>query len=79
MTEPIYIHIDAEKTGKNLDRLLKEKGIRKAQVGDVIGVNFQAVYKWIYGACLPKVDNLIALSLLLDESIEDILVWERVS
>lgn len=45
----------------------------------MIGVNFQAVYKWIYGACLPKVDNLIALSLLLNESIEDILVWERVS
>ena len=58
--------IDSAATGKNIMRLRLEQGLT---VRDV-----QAIYKWQSGKSLPTVDNLYALSALLDVRMDEILV-----
>lgn len=67
--------IDLAATGKNILRLRREKGLT---VRDMQGYfRFEeprAIYKWQSGQSLPTVDNLLALSRLLEASMEEILV-----
>ncbi len=72
-----YPTINLKKTGENLKRIRKEKGVTVAQICEAMGFeNPQSVYKWQRGMTLPSVDNLFALSRLLGITIEDILVEE---
>ncbi len=67
--------IDIPATGTNINRLRKEKGYSAQQVADFMGFAFPgAVYKWERGETLPSVDNLYALSRLLEVPIDEILV-----
>ena len=67
--------IDLAATGKNILRLRLAKGLT---VRDMQGyfrfVEPRAIYKWQSGQSLPTVDNLLALSHLLEVSMEEILV-----
>lgn len=70
--------INVEATGKNIDKLMKERRLSKRDVQAVCGfTTVQTIYKWVYGKCLPTVDNLLVLSYLFDVTIDDILVIER--
>ena len=75
MHEQPFPVIDLEATGKNILRLRREKGL---SVRDMQGFfRFEeprAIYKWQSGQSLPTVDNLLALSKLLEVSMEEILV-----
>lgn len=74
----VYPTIDLVKTGQNIARIRKEKGITVAQICEVMGFeNPQSVYKWQRGSTLPSVDNLYALSRLLGTAMEEILVEEE--
>ena len=56
----------------------KENGIRVAALCEYMGgISEQAVYKWERGACLPTIDNLLALSHLYHVQMEDLLVYEE--
>lgn len=56
----------------------KENGIRVAALCEYMGgISEQAVYKWERGACLPTIDNLLALSHLYHVQMEDLLVHEE--
>lgn len=67
--------IDMAATGENITRLRKERGLTVRNVQDWFGFEEpQAIYKWQQGKSLPTVDNLYALSALLDVHMEDILV-----
>ena len=72
--------IDPVATGKNIMRLRQQKGLT---VRDMQGYfRFEeprAIYKWQSGQSLPTVDNLLALSILLDVSMEDILVHKTIN
>ena len=73
-----YPTIDLIKTGENIARIRKEKGITVARICEVMGFeNPQSVYKWQRGSTLPSVDNLYALSRLLGTTMEEILVEEE--
>ena len=70
--------INVEATGKNIDKLMKERRLSKRDVQAVCGfTTVQTIYKWVHGKCLPTVDNLLVLSYLFDVTIDDILVIER--
>lgn len=70
-----YPMIDMKGTGENMKMVLMKKGISVADVGKEIGVSDKSVvYKWTRGDSLPDINNLLALSMLLDVSINDILV-----
>ena len=70
-----YPVIDPVLTGTNLKRLIRGSGNTVAGVGRQLGIaDRSTMYKWLRGDALPGIDNLLALSLLLDVSINDILV-----
>ena len=67
--------IDIEKTGHNIDRIRKEKGISIKEMQEIFGFStVNAVYNWISGKRLPSIDNLVILSSVFDMTINDILV-----
>lgn len=67
--------IDPVATGKNILSLRKEKGLTVRDLQAFFGFEEpQAIYRWQYGKTLPSVDNLFALSSILEVPIERILV-----
>ncbi len=71
----MYLSIQPKETGKQIKKLLVEKGFTVKDVQGAMGFeNPQAIYKWISGRSLPSLDNFVILSRLLHTSIEDILV-----
>lgn len=70
-----YPIIDMKKTGENIRRLRLQNGVRVKDIAEFMGFSeLQAIYKWQRGDCLPTVDNLFALSRILNTTIEGILV-----
>lgn len=69
--------INVEETGMRIDVLIHESEYSVRDISEELGFeNPQAVYKWMQGKTLPKLDNLVALAAILDVSIDDILVIE---
>ena len=67
--------IDVNATGANIARLRKQRGLSVRDLQAYFGFEEpQAIYKWQRGICLPKVDNLLALSALLGVPMEQILI-----
>ena len=72
--------IDPVETGRNIVRLRKERGF---SVKDIQAwFNFEeprAIYKWQTGQSLPSIDNLYALSVLLDVPMDSVIVGSNTS
>ncbi|MBQ6972924.1 MAG: hypothetical protein IJP86_11305 [Synergistaceae bacterium] len=69
--------IDMQRTGRNIEKCRKDSGLTVRDLQEYFGFEYpQAIYKWQHGECLPAVDNLLALSLLLGVSMEALLVYE---
>ena len=67
--------IDMVETGRNIMRLRRERGMSVRDVQAWFGfAEPQAIYRWQSGKTLPSVDNIYALSALLEVPLEDILV-----
>lgn len=67
--------IDPIATGENILRLRMLRGISVREMQLYFGFESpQAIYKWQHGHSLPSVDNLYALSALLEVPMEQILV-----
>ena len=72
--------IDLPATGDNIRRLRQTKGLSVRDLQQFFGFEEpQAIYKWQRGQSLPTVDNLYALSALLDVPMNDILVAANLS
>ena len=70
-----YPVIDSLGTGTNLRALIINSGYSVAGIGRALGIaDMSTIYKWLRGDALPGIDNMLALSILLDVSINDILV-----
>ena len=67
--------INTVATGQNINRMRIGAGMTVKDMQEVFGFTTpQAIYKWQRGKSLPSVDNLYALSALLDVSMDDIIV-----
>ena len=67
--------IDPVATGKNILRLRNARGMSVRDMQAFFGFDApQAIYKWQQGTSLPTVDNLYALSALLEVPMEEILI-----
>ena len=53
------------------------KGLSQEQLGEQLGVSFQAVSTWEQGKCLPDSDRLPALSKALDLSLDSLFAEEE--
>ncbi len=70
-----YPTIDLEATGRQILRLRKARGLSVRDLQTYFGFDApQAIYKWQKGLTLPSVDNLYALSILLEVPMNTILV-----
>ena len=75
MYRRVFPVIDPVATGKNIVRLRQARGMTVKDLQQWFGFEEpRAIYKWQQGQTLPSVDNLIALSALLEVPVEDILV-----
>jgi len=73
----IFPIINLCKTGENIHTLREAKGLSVRKLQSMLGfATPQAIYKWQQGLTLPSVDNLVALSSILEVPIEAILVVE---
>lgn len=71
--------IDMAKTGQNIVNLRKQAGLSVKDLQDAFGFGTpQAIYKWQQGLALPTIDNLVALAALLDVTIDDILITDKI-
>lgn len=75
MRNTMFPTIDLAATGANITRLRKDRGLSVRDLQSYFGFEEPvAIYKWQKGATLPTVDNLYALSALLDVPMNEILV-----
>ena len=67
--------INMAATGANIKALIKNKGLRVADVQIRCGFNTpQAIFKWMRGDAMPSIDNLVILAHLLGVTIDQIIV-----
>ncbi len=70
-----YVQIDKEATGKNIKRLMAEKGISVSEVSNFLSLSCkQTVYRWLRGETFPNTENGINLALLLGVTIDNIYI-----
>lgn len=71
-------HINVERTGENIKRLMLGRELSVRDIYTLLGfANPTAVYKWFRGDALPAIDNLVILADLFECAIDDILIIER--
>ena len=74
----VTVRINMIKTGNNISRLRKERGLSIKEIQEAMGFNTpQAIFKWQRGEALPTVDNLAVLSELFNTTIDEIVVKEK--
>lgn len=69
--------MDSKLVGAQIARLRKEKGLTQNDLGDRLGVSFQAVSKWERGETLPDTAILLDLANALETSVDFILTGGR--
>lgn len=71
-----YPVIDPVATGERINTFRKNRGFSVVSLRDYLGLSTtNAIYKWLKGESLPTLDNFLALSLLLDVSMNDLIVY----
>lgn len=67
--------IDTVGTGKNIQKLRKQKGLSVKDLQDIFAFSTpNAIYKWQRGIALPTIDNLIVLAAVFQVTIDEILI-----
>ncbi len=66
--------MNIEKIGEQIAILRKAKGITQSELGERIGVSFQAVSKWERGETLPDITILPDLAKILETTVDFILI-----
>ena len=69
--------VDVKLTGRNIASLRAVRGISVRDLQEMLGIATpQAIYKWQRGETLPSIENLAALSCVLEVPIDEILAFE---
>ena len=67
--------IDMTATGQNINRMRTEAGMSVKDMQRAFGfATPQAIYKWIHGAAMPTIDNLVILAALFGVTMDDIVI-----
>lgn len=70
--------INLRETGINLHRIMDKRGITPKDIREYLNLtSVQSVYNWCNGLNMPTIDNLYALSQLLQVSIDEIVCGNR--
>lgn len=66
--------MNTSKIAEQISALRKSKGLTQNELGERVGVTFQAVSKWERGETLPDITLLPDLAKVLETSIDNILL-----
>ena len=67
--------IDMVATGRNIAMLRQAAGLTVKDLQIIFGfATPQAIYKWQHGTAMPTIDNLVALAMIFDVTVDDIIV-----
>ena len=67
--------IDMVATGRNIAVLRQAAGLTVKDLQVIFGfATPQAIYKWQHGTAMPTIDNLVALAMIFDVTVDDIIV-----
>ncbi len=69
-----YPVIDTDATGRNIDHMIRNSGYSVADIADYLGTTNSLVYRYMRGDVLPSTDRLLALSVLLGVTVNDLLI-----
>lgn len=70
--------IDKKRTGKQIRRIMEQKNITVKQLQVYLNLAcVQSVYHWLEGSSMPTIDNLYAMSVLFEVSIDDMVCGNR--
>ncbi len=62
-------------TGRNIAVLRQAAGLTVKDLQIIFGfATPQAIYKWQHGTAMPTIDNLVALAMIFDVTVDDIIV-----
>ena len=69
-----YLVIDLHSTGARINELRRERGITVDELRIYLGMNNpNSIYKWFRGEVLPTLENMYALSVILEVPIDEII------
>lgn len=72
-----YPTIDMVATGENINKIRKARGISVMDLQEYFGMNNRnSIYKWFRGESLPTLENLYALSVYLEVSMDELVIHE---
>lgn len=70
--------IDFKKTGSNIKQLCRQQKYSPTDIKNHLRLScVQTVYKWFQGENIPSIENFYALSMLLEVSMEDLIVLKK--
>ena len=69
-----YPVINLEATVRNIRNIILERNISVADISSFLGINRSSVYKVMRGEAVFSLDNMFALSTLLDTTVNDMIV-----
>ena len=76
--ENMFPKINLRETGINLQRIMDKRGITPKAIKEFLNLgSVQTIYNWCNGLNMPTVDNLYALSQLLQVPIDEIICGNR--
>ena len=67
------MNVDPAKTGRQIAAMRKALGLTQSELGDRLGVSYQAVSKWERGEALPDVGLLLDLAGVLRTTVDSLL------
>ncbi|WP_141503136.1 helix-turn-helix transcriptional regulator [Paenibacillus luteus] len=71
--------LENDKIGMNISRLRRGLQLTQVEISTLLGVSHQAVSKWENGGCLPDIEMLLRLGKIFNQSVEELLLSERVA
>ena len=74
-SDGLYLHIDPVKTGRRLERLIRQRGYSVKDIQYLLHLSCpQPIYRWMRGQILPSVAHLFVLAKLLQVHMEELLI-----
>ena len=71
--------INTAATGQNINRMRIGAGMSVRDMQEVFGfATPQAIYKWIHGAAMPTIDNMVILAAMFDVTIDEIVAVDMI-
>jgi len=62
--------LDAKEIGRRILGVMGNRDLSIKDVADLLYVNKQAVYHWIWGKSVPSIENMVQLSVILNCSLD---------